>query len=413
MKKYLFACTQFALICSWCLLFTSCSNSDDLGENSFSPLKDVVINSTSGSFNTNRCKTLYLIPTTVGFGNLVYEWSMGDKVISQEKVLPFVSQNIGNYNLTLKVIQDTTTITEKITVTVSQESSPYNLGSVKVLEYVPAPGQFCNTLPSYLEGDTQESMNRKAQSMLEEKGVVSLGAYGGYIIVGFDHTIINAPNKKDFKVGGNAFYDSANPKPGAAAGGSCEPGIVEVAFDKNGNGKPDEDEWYELAGSEYYNSTTQKNYEITYYKPDENKIATPDMSSYTTDNTYCKWTDNTGKSGYIYKSSFHEQPHYPQWTANKLTFKGTLIANNAVDESGKGTHWVLYSYPWGYADNAPNNSDLSNMDIDWAVDKQGNKIYLPGVDFIKVYTGVLQQTGWLGETSTEVSYFEDLNYSKQ
>ena len=32
-----------------------------------------------------------------------------------------------------------------------------------------------------------------------------------------------------------------------------------------------------------------------------------------------------------------------------------------------------------------------------------------GVDFIRVYTGVNQQCGWLGETSTELSRAEDLH----
>ena len=31
-----------------------------------------------------------------------------------------------------------------------------------------------------------------------------------------------------------------------------------VALDKNKNGKPDDDEWYEIAGSEYFKDTTIK-----------------------------------------------------------------------------------------------------------------------------------------------------------
>ena len=80
------------------------------------------------------------------------------------------------------------------------------------------------------------------------------------------------------------------------------------------------------------------------------------------------------------------------------------------DESGMGTYYVLYSYPWGYADNHPNEfTDLNSFDISWAVDKQGNHVDLPGADFIRVYTGVRQYCGWLGETSTEVSRAQDLH----
>ena len=42
-----------------------------------------------------------------------------------------------------------------------------------------------------------------------------------------------------------------------------------------------------------------------------------------------------------------------------------------------------------------------------------NPVHLPGVDFIRVYTGVNQQCGWLGETSTELSRAEDLHVEDQ
>ena len=66
-------------------------------------------------------------------------------------------------------------------------------------------------------------------------------------------------------------------------------------------------------------------------------------------------------------------------------------------------------FRYGYADNELNNKDDSAVDIDWAVDKNGNKVHLPGVDFIKVYTGVDQENGWLGECSTEITRIEDLH----
>lgn len=413
MRKLLFSVYALLtiIICS-AIVFTSCNDSNNTNDEYLSILQDVEISTPSKSFSVDRCKTLKLNSNIKGYGSIEYEWILGGDIVSKEKDYDFISLLTGDIEITLNVKQKNIIKSKKIIIRVSNESKPYSAESVKVFEYLPAPGQFGNTLPMYNEGDTQEIMNQKAESMLEEKGLVSLGAYGGYIIVGFDHTIINVPNKKDFKVAGNAFYANSNPRPNAPKeGGSCEPGIIEVAYDKNGNGKPDEDEWYEIAGSEYYKPTTIKNYMITYYKPNEKKIATPDNSISATDTTYCKWTDNKGKTGYIFKNSFHKQAYYPQWAADKITFKGSLLPNNAIDESHKGTYWVLYAYPWGYADNAPNNSDLSNIDIDWAVDKQGNKVHLPGIDFIKVYTGVQQYAGWLGDTSTEVSYFEDLHLS--
>ena len=55
-----------------------------------------------------------------------------------------------------------------------------------------------------------------------------------------------------------------------ALGESAEPGIVLVSKDTNGNGLED-DEWYELAGSEYNSPATTKNYTITYYRPSSPK----------------------------------------------------------------------------------------------------------------------------------------------
>lgn len=281
--------------------------------------------------------------------------------------------------------------------------SPY---IYKVYEYMPAPGQFVNELPEYEAGDTKNDMRLKAEECIadDERILVSLGGYGGYIVFGFDHIVENKPGKYDFKILGNAFYAAANPNGEASKeGGSCEPGIVMVSYDANGNGKPD-DAWYELAGSEYSKSETIKNYRLTYYKPNENKVRTPDNSyPYLNDTTYIRWKSNQGTKGYVYRNTFHNQSYYPLWLdADSLVFEGTKLANNYVDESGTGTYYVQYAYHWGYVDNHPNADDRSNFNIEWAVDQNGNSVQLPGIHFIKVYTAVNQYCGWLGETSTEI-----------
>ena len=118
----------------------------------------------------------------------------------------------------------------------------------RVVEFRPAVGQFTNLLPEYEAGDTQETMNRKALEAIgnNNRGMISLGGFGGYVIVGFDHTIENRSGLCDFRVLGNASQAS-----GQSEYGSCEPGVIQVAYDANGNGRPDEEEWYEIAGSSY------------------------------------------------------------------------------------------------------------------------------------------------------------------
>lgn len=290
----------------------------------------------------------------------------------------------------------------------------------KVLDYRPAVGQFVNTLPEYEDGDTQETMNQKVLERIgnNNQQTITLGGYGGYVIVGFDHTIENKAGLRDFRVLGNAFYANANPDPDAPEGGSSEPGIVMVAYDANKNGVPDDDEWYEIAGSSYDDPSqepwydkavaagndvhTYKNYRITYHRPESDP--NPPVAD------YIRWEDNQGNSGYKAKNIYHSQSYYPQWIADdELTFEGTCLPQNGIDESGKGTNFVCYKFRYGYADNELNEKDDAAIDISWAVDANGRKVDLPGVDFIKIYTGVNQENGWLGECSTEVLGVEDLH----
>ena len=263
-------------------------------------------------------------------------------------------------------------------------SKPTN-GITCVFEYLPAPGQFINTLPEATANDTPETMRQKAEAALTKGSMISLGGFGGYLVFGFDHTIVNKDGK-DFVVHGNAFN------------GFGEPGVIMVSYDTNKNGLPD-DEWFEIAGSEYHKPTTVRNYEITYYKPASEPINPNEPE-------YIRWTDNQGQSGYISKNSFHTQTYYPLWKGDSYTFKGTFIEANLYEQSG---NWLNPPYDWGYADNFPNTDARTQIDIDWAVDNNGNQIQLKGIDFVKVYTANRAEAGWTGELSTEISGFTDLN----
>ena len=283
----------------------------------------------------------------------------------------------------------------------------------RVYEFMPAPGQFVNDMPFYEKGDTHQDMARKAEESLADDArvIVSLGGYGGYIVFGFDHAVENKPGQMDIEILGNAFYSNANLNASnAKQGGSCEAGIVMVSHDDNGNGMPD-DEWYELAGSEYHNPHTTKGYVITYYRPDNSKLPTPNPSnSAISDTSYIIWRDNQGKQGYIQRNVYHSQSYWPEWVnTDSLCFKGSLLPMNAVDESGYGIYYVLYAFAWGYADNHPNSDARCSFNIEWAVDDEGKHVNLPAIHFVKVYTALNQTCGWLGETSTEVMGANDLH----
>ena len=374
--------------------------------------EDIVIVAPQEGYVTEVDKLFQLKVKSVSDEGVTYRWMKGSQVIADTKNLEYVFKSPGQYMLKLVVAQGDVKFAYNVVVEVKgKEQSQDNCSPYisKVLDYRPAPGQFVNELPKYVEGDTQEDMNRKAFNVIGKNnlGQITLGGYGGYVVLGFDHTIQNVAGLRDFRIMGNAFE------------GSSEPGIVMVSVDANHNGLAD-DEWYELAGSAHRDLAGEtwldqakaagndvnlySNYEITYYRPLTEPEDEKDFGS------YIRWEDNQGKSGYRAKNVYHAQPYYPLWLSEEeLTFRGTCLPQNGVDTSGEGTHFVCFNFGFGYVDNDVNDSTGATFDIDWAVDASGRKVELEGIDFIKIYTGVNQENGWIGECSTEVIGAEDLH----
>ena len=269
-------------------------------------------------------------------------------------------------------------------------SSPY---CNKVYEYTPAPGQFINeTKTGGFDGTqtTAEAACRYAEARFAEEIWVSLGGFGGYIVVGFDHSIKNSGDY-DIAILGNSFN------------GSSEPGVVWVMQDENGDGEPN-DTWYELAGSETGKVETIQNYAVTYYRPGGAKEAV-------------QWRDNRGNSGeLVYLGGKHSgESYYPQWVeSDSYTLTGTCLKARNYDKLGDGSLWVNPSYDWGYADNqspedfsAQSKSNL--FDISNAVDAEGKRVELEYINFVKVQCGVNAVSGYLGEVSTEICGVRDIH----
>lgn len=294
-------------------------------------------------------------------------------------------------------------------IAASAQNSPW---FCRVLEYVPAPGQFVNIIPEFEEGDSYEAILEKATGEIcgdKNPGMISLGAFGGYVVVAFDHPVANVAGDYDFKIYGNALISDRDNR-----GGSAEPGIVMVSEDVNKNGLPD-DPWYELAGSEFNNSGAQKGFTITYFRPDPDRAvnADPDPDDKAiTDRTYIRYTTNRPgrETGYVQRNSFHTQSYWPEWVdAESLEFAGTRLPDNYVNlGSGDEDYFVSRYYDYGYADNLPNNEDLG-FKLEWAVNPDGTPANIRGAHFIKIYTAVNQECGWIGESSTEITGGEDLH----
>lgn len=261
----------------------------------------------------------------------------------------------------------------------------------RVYEYMPAPGQFIGdqkTAGFTGNETTATAAAEYAEARLRDSRYVSLGAFGGYIVVGFDHSIERG-EEYDFAVLGNSFDSSS------------EPGVVWVMQDENGNSLPD-DTWYELRGSESGASSTISNYAVTYYRPTGNR-----MDVY--------WEDNQGGSGTIdYLEDYHNQySYYPLWIEeDSYTLQGTRLEARNYDKSGNGSMWIQPPYDWGYADNfsAIDCVDKANMfKIENAIDFIGDSVELSHIDFVKVQCAVQSKSGWVGELSTEVCGIFDIN----
>lgn len=269
----------------------------------------------------------------------------------------------------------------------------------RVYEWTPAPGQFINDNGwgiDWTKVDATEAA-KLAYERLEKKYTVSLGSFGGYITVGFDHSIMNT-GSYEIGVLGNAFI--------SAAGNSNEPGIVYVMQDTNGNGLPD-DTWYELRGSDTFAKGTILDYAVTYYRPDGK-------------GQDVRWTDNLGNEGEVkYMSAYHNQDtYYPGWMPSEYTLTGTRLEARTQRNPETG-NWDNPPFEWGYADNLGSDNqpydgfnNCNRFRISDAIDKNGNAVSLEYIDFVKVQTGVNSTAGWLGELSTEVFGIVDLNFTK-
>ena len=163
------------------------------------------------------------------------KWILNDEVIGSTNELLHLFAEPGTYEIEFTAKNEVGVSSKAIHVRVNEQT--YQNKITKVYEFLPAPGQFVNTMPQATADDDAESMLDKANEVLTNGGMVSLGGFGGYVTFGFDHTVLNREGS-DFVVLGNAMPNSA------------EPGVIMVSYDANGNGLPD-DEWYEIEGSQH------------------------------------------------------------------------------------------------------------------------------------------------------------------
>ena len=337
-----------------------------------------------------------------------------------------------------------------------------------LVAYLPAPGQFVN------EGATGSGwggpFTKSGASTL--KGIVegyvstgvSLGAFGGYVVMDFGEPEFD---EDDEYVGGGIYNDPNNAYGvdftlyGNALNSWAEPGVVQVSKDGR--------TWYTLAGSLHYQTpeytktdagvyTVTKagsvwNYEAIYTNPvptDDNK-ATGETGTTGTNVPYT-FTGAGEGSGSVVFNNWHRHSYFPllnnyfvsvnghtaldgivntvsplvlskyaSYTPKASDTVGAKLTMRGVRLFAEGNSYAPDNFLFGYVDCHPNgtlstvqvnpyttgrtsndNSNGDPMDLSWAVDGNGNPVSLDFVRYVRVYTGVQQMNGIMGESSTEV-----------
>lgn len=333
-----------------------------------------------------------------------------------------------------------------------------------LVAYLPAAGQFMNegANGSGWGGPFTATNSNKLKGLVEGYVTtgVSLGAFGGYVVLDF-----GVPAKdEDGNVTGGIYNDPDNAYGvdfilyGNAMGTWAEPGCVQVSLDG--------ENWYDLAGSLHYRpETTDKGYAIwdystTYTHPEAaeseetgaNGVAVPYASTYKLRPT----SEAKPENGTVGINAWHKHSYFPLYnnyfvalnglstslnglvppltglnlesfgsykakgdTPAELTLKGVKLVVPKTTSGGNST--APDDFLFGYADCHPNGlrstlqlnpyttgrtgnttSNGDPMDLSWAVDDDGNPVYLDSVRYVRVYTGVQQMNGIMGESSTEV-----------
>lgn len=210
-----------------------------------------------------------LRPECIDLDDATFEWEQtfngSTAIVSTQADYDFITMEAGEYVLTLTATKPSGEVHEFVkttTLTVTDPEEKYNPFASRIVDFLPAPGQYTNGYGSAGSStkytSKQNALNRILPDMEVGKANVYLGTFGGYMVVGFDHTIVNKPGYCDFttKYGGN----------------NVGPAIIWVAFDANGNGQPDENEWYEIKGSEYGTENDLGMHTYTYQtKPEKAK----------------------------------------------------------------------------------------------------------------------------------------------
>ncbi len=285
----------------------------------------------------------------------------------------------------------------------------------QVMAYDPAPGQFVN----------DSFFNDAAKALGAPEGVgtfdgnvdsvVTLGGFGGYIVLAFDDTVMDDPLNPfgmDAIVFGNAFWVGSDDQRHWA-----EPAVIEISVDANANGLAD-DVWYLIPGSHITNPNGQW-LDMTWDDDTADATYPPDFASWLPTGRTGVWiTASYALPGDVFSSSVIVNPSqdsnvegifgYGDWSPTLLL--GDLDADNVIDD------FIMLAEEFYTKPDDPMVAGITAgsgggdaFDIAWAINpSDGSPAELSGFDFIRLTNGVHALQGPLGEKSPEIDAVADV-----
>ena len=295
-------------------------------------------------------------------------------------------------------------------------ASPF---ATRVIEYAPGPGQNVNNPAFNDPGAALGAPVGGGRVAADNSKVVTLGAFGGTITLGFDHRIAARPITPDNPAGvcaivyGNAFHVGGNPNRRWA-----EAGVIEVSRDDNGNGVAD-DAWYVIRGSHLPAVPAAAIVSKTYTDPALGGTPQFPAAWLPAGRAGTSWTVSTfqlpaavfasGTTPIVVNPLGVNASTQGVWgyaDCSPTLLLGDLDADDVVDDEAIAPE-DFYTLPGDplTAGVTPGSSGGDGFSLLWAVDPLTGLAPSPaldGFDFIRITTAADKVSGPLGETSTEI-----------
>lgn len=312
-------------------------------------------------FTVSKCKVLQIVPSITGPNrdDYTYEWTINNSVVGKNKDFDFIS-TAADTTFTLKFTASAGKQKQSAMCKVKVENAEYSKYATTFVDFMYAPkgGWF---LPEeegskrtiYSREEYKQKVTERIQSANPYEEFLRLGNWGSYIVLGFDHTIENQLGKSDIKLYIRDYSEAKN--------------TFFVAYDKNKNGQPDEDEWYEIK-MPYLNMEHIENYKKTVTYKGTEGVTNENKIKY-------KWTDSNNASG-------EEETYYAAFPGCYKNEEGEILFTK---EKGWFQSYTLEGRQMTVrVQRAYTPRKTFNINIGDAIDKNGKSVHLPGADFIKV-----------------------------